>query len=137
MYSIEHRLNFELILIWLRIIATINIREDKMPKNFIQDIAGRLHDALPDGVKNAGGEVEKLVKEGVDSALSNFKFVRYEEFEIQEKVLLKTREKVELLTQRVAELEAKLDQLLLDKEQAESDDASILLADSSGELPED
>lgn len=108
-----------------------------MPKNFIQDIAGRLHDALPDGVKNAGGEVEKLVKEGVDSALSNFKFVRYEEFEIQEKVLLKTREKVELLTQRVAELEAKLDQLLLDKGLAESDDASILLVDSSRELPED
>ena len=108
-----------------------------MPKNFIQDIAGRLHDALPDGVKNAGGEVEKLVKEGVDSSLSNFKFVRYEEFEIQEKVLLKTREKVELLTQRVAELEAKLDQLLLDNGLAESDDASILLADSSRELPED
>ncbi len=102
-----------------------------MPKNFIQDIAGRLHDALPDGVKNAGGEVERVVKEGVDSALSNFKFVRYEEFEIQEKVLLKTREKLEILTHRVAELEAKLDQLLLEKELEESGKKKLSEAEST------
>ncbi|PWD86582.1 accessory factor UbiK family protein [Ignatzschineria cameli] len=102
-----------------------------MPKNFIQDIAGRLHDALPDGVKNAGGEVERVVKEGVDSALSNFKFIRYEEFEIQEKVLLKTREKLEILTHRVAELEAKLDQLLLEKELEESGMKKLSEAEST------
>lgn len=95
-----------------------------MPKNFIQDIASRLHEALPDGVKNAGGEVEKLVKEGVESAFANFKFVRYEEFEIQEKVLLKTREKLELLTCRVTELEMKLEQLLLEKEYVDSDETT-------------
>ena len=55
-----------------------------MPKNFIQDIAGKIQEALPDGMKNAHGEAERFVKEGVESALSNFKFVRYEEFEIQQ-----------------------------------------------------
>ena len=79
-----------------------------MPKNFIQDIAGKIQEALPEGVKNVQGEAERFVKEGVDSALSNFKFVRYEEFEIQQKILLKTREKLELLVKRVEELEAKL-----------------------------
>lgn len=79
-----------------------------MPKNFIQDIAGKIQEALPEGVKNVHGEAERFVKEGVDNALSNFKFVRYEEFEIQQKILLKTREKLELLTKRVEALEAKL-----------------------------
>lgn len=79
-----------------------------MPKNFIQDIAGKIQEALPEGVKNVHGEAERFVKEGVDNALSNFKFVRYEEFEIQQKILLKTREKLELITKRVEALEAKL-----------------------------
>ncbi len=79
-----------------------------MAKNFIQDIADKIQEALPEGVKNAQGEIERFVKEGVDSAASNFKFVKYEEFEIQQKILLKTREKLEILTKRVEELEAKL-----------------------------
>ncbi|WP_084331551.1 accessory factor UbiK family protein [Ignatzschineria larvae DSM 13226] len=79
-----------------------------MPKNFFQDLADKLQASLPDGVKNAQGEAERLVKEGVDSALSNFKLVRYDEFEIQQKVLLKTREKLEALTKRVEALEALL-----------------------------
>ncbi len=79
-----------------------------MPKNFIQDIAGKIQEALPDGMKNVHGEAERFVKEGVESALSNFKFVRYEDFEIQQKILLKTREKLELLTKRVEALEQKL-----------------------------
>ncbi len=79
-----------------------------MPKNFFQELADKLQASLPDGVKNAQGEAERLVKEGVDSALSNFKLVRYEEFEIQQKVLLKTREKLEALTKRVEALEALL-----------------------------
>lgn len=81
-----------------------------MPKNFIQDIAGKIQDALPDGMKNAHGEAERFVKEGVESALGNFKLVRYEEFEIQQKILLKTREKLEQLTKRVEALEVKLQQ---------------------------
>lgn len=79
-----------------------------MPKNFIQDIAGKIQDSLPEGMKNAHGEAERFIKEGVDNALSNFKFVRYEEFEIQQKILLKTREKLELLTKRVEALESAL-----------------------------
>ncbi len=79
-----------------------------MPKNFFQDLADKLQASLPDGVKNAQGEAERLVKEAVDSALSNFKLVRYDEFEIQQKVLLKTREKLEALTKQVEALEALL-----------------------------
>lgn len=81
-----------------------------MPKNFIQDIAGKIQEALPEGMKNVHGEAERFVKEGVELAMGNFKMVRYEEFEIQQKILLKTREKLELLTKRVDELEEKLKQ---------------------------
>ncbi len=82
-----------------------------MPKNFIQDIAGKIQESLPEGMKSAQGEAERFIKEGIDNALSNFKFVRYEEFEIQQKVLLKTREKLALLTKQVEALEAKLSEL--------------------------
>ena len=93
-----------------------------MPKNFIQDIAGKIQEALPDGMKNAHGEAERFVKEGVESALSNFKFVRYEEFEIQQKILLKTREKLELLTKRVEALEQKLEEYEVALSQPEIDE---------------
>ncbi len=79
-----------------------------MPKNFIQGIADAITDALPDGVKNKTAEVEQRIKEGVDQALSNFKMAKQEEFEIQQKVLKKTREKLESLEKRVAELEERL-----------------------------
>ncbi len=79
-----------------------------MPKNFFQDIADKLQATLPSGVKNIQEEVERLVKESIDSTLANFKLVRYDDFEIQQKVLLKTREKLEKLTQRVEILESLL-----------------------------
>lgn len=93
-----------------------------MPKNFIQDIAGKIQEALPDGMKNVHGEAERFVKEGVESALSNFKFVRYEDFEIQQKILLKTREKLELLTKRVEALEQKLQEYDVAVSQTEIDE---------------
>lgn len=79
-----------------------------MPKNFIQGIAEAITDSLPEGVKNRTADVEQRIKEGLDQALSNFKVAKQEEFDIQQKVLMKTREKLELLEKRVAELEAVL-----------------------------
>ena len=104
-----------------------------MPKNFFQDLADKLQASLPDGVKNAQGEAERLVKEGVDSALSNFKLVRYDEFEIQQKVLLKTREKLEALTKRVETLEALLATNTMQNSDVVMIDESIAVTDAEGE----
>lgn len=105
-----------------------------MPKNFFQDLADKLQASLPDGVKNAQGEAERLVKEGVDSALSNFKLVRYDEFEIQQKVLLKTREKLEALTKRVEVLEALLAANTMQNSDVVMIDESISVIDAEGEV---
>lgn len=105
-------------------------REGTMPKNFIQDLAGKIQESLPEGVKNVQGEAERFIKEGVDNALSNFKFVRYEEFEIQQKILLKTREKLEHLTKRVEELEAKLSTLQAGNEPMSTPESQIAFESS-------
>jgi BMFP domain-containing protein YqiC len=52
-------------------------------------------------------DVEKNVKALLQSALERLDLVPREQFEIQAQVLLRTREKLEALEARVAELEAK------------------------------
>ena len=52
-------------------------------------------------------DIEKNVKALLQSGLSRLDFVSREEFDVQVEVLRKTREKVERLEARVAELEAR------------------------------
>lgn len=52
-----------------------------------------------------GAEVEKRIKALVQSALAKLDVVSREEFETQQLVLLRTRERLEALEKRVAELE--------------------------------
>jgi BMFP domain-containing protein YqiC len=53
-------------------------------------------------------DIEKNVKALLQSGLSRLDFVSREEFDVQVEVLRKTREKVERLEARVAELEARM-----------------------------
>jgi ubiquinone biosynthesis accessory factor UbiK len=52
-------------------------------------------------------DIEKNVKAMLQSGLARLDFVTRQEFDIQAEVLRKTREKVERLEARVAELEAR------------------------------
>jgi len=52
-------------------------------------------------------DIEKNVKAMLQSGLTRLDLVTRQEFDIQAEVLRKTREKVELLEARVAELEAR------------------------------
>jgi hypothetical protein len=62
---------------------------------------GRAFEASP------AKDIEKNVKALLQSGLSRLDFVSREEFDVQVEVLRKTREKVERLEARVAELEAR------------------------------
>ncbi|MGB0836414.1 MAG: accessory factor UbiK family protein, partial [Psychrobium sp.] len=73
--------------------------------------------ALPPGLKNVADEVENKTKQVLQGQLNKLDVVTREEFDVQTQVLLKTREKVVVLEQQVAELSA----LLNDKQ---SDDKS-------------
>jgi hypothetical protein len=76
------------------------------PKS-ISDMAKRLMDALPDTWRQGGEEVERQFKTIIQHSLAKMDVVTREEFDVQTKVLLRTREKLEQLERKMAELEAK------------------------------
>ncbi|QLE84003.1 accessory factor UbiK family protein [Shewanella sp. Scap07] len=76
----------------------------------IEEVAKQLSDNLPAGLKQFAGEFEDKSKQVLQSQLMKLDVVSREEFEVQQHVLLKTREKLEALQAQVEALEAKLNQ---------------------------
>ncbi|MDR0218223.1 MAG: accessory factor UbiK family protein [Enterobacteriaceae bacterium] len=74
----------------------------------IEQIARQIHNAMPKGVKEFGDDVEKKLRTTLQSQLSKLDLVNREEFDVQTQVLLRTREKLISLEQRLSELEARL-----------------------------
>lgn len=74
------------------------------PKNF-DEIAARIGQAIENSPMK---DVEKNVKAMLASNLARLDVVPRAEFDVQAQVLLKTREKLEALEKRLAELEARL-----------------------------
>jgi BMFP domain-containing protein YqiC len=60
---------------------------------------------VPPGVKSMAEGAEAKVKQILQAQLSRLDFVSREEFDIQSQVLIRTREKLEALEARLAELE--------------------------------
>jgi BMFP domain-containing protein YqiC len=75
---------------------------------FLDDIAERLSDAIPPTAKAMQKDLEKNLRAGVQSVFSRLDLVTREEFDVQTKVLARSREKIEQLEKQVAELEARL-----------------------------
>jgi ubiquinone biosynthesis accessory factor UbiK len=74
--------------------------------NFFNDVAHKLYDALPESVKRMEQDFERNFKDILQTTLGKLDLVTREEFDVQAKVLERTREKVDLLTAQVAQLEA-------------------------------
>jgi BMFP domain-containing protein YqiC len=74
----------------------------------LDDIAGRLANAVPPGLNNLKDDMEKNFRAILQTALGKLDLVTREEFEVQKGVLAKTRSKLETLEQQVAEIEARL-----------------------------
>ena len=81
-------------------------REHKMidPKK-IEQIARQVHESMPKGIREFGEDVEKKIRQTLQSQLTRLDLVSREEFDVQTQVLLRTREKLALLEQRLSELE--------------------------------
>ena len=73
--------------------------------NIFNDLQSKINEALE---SSPAKDLEKNVKAMMMQGFAKLDLVTREEFDIQTQVLLKTREKLELLEKRVAELEAKL-----------------------------
>ncbi|WP_420934489.1 ubiquinone biosynthesis accessory factor UbiK [Alteromonas sp. A081] len=74
----------------------------------LEDLAKQIADAVPPGVKNMAEGAEARIKTVLQSQLSKLDLVTREEFDIQSQVLIRTREKLEAMEARIAELETKL-----------------------------
>ena len=74
----------------------------------IEEMARQIHNALPPGIKSLGEEVDKKVKQVLQSQLNKLDLVSREEFDVQTKVLLRTREKLTALEEKLALIEQRL-----------------------------
>jgi BMFP domain-containing protein YqiC len=71
----------------------------------LDDLARRLVDLVPPDFKDAREDLSANIKDTLRSGLRRLDLVTREEFDVQRCVLLRTREMVESLEHRVAELE--------------------------------
>ena len=76
----------------------------------IDDLARRLSELVPPGMKEAGAELEQNMKATLQAGLARLDLVTREEFEVQRAVLLRTREKLDALERTLEVLEARLAQ---------------------------
>ena len=71
----------------------------------IEQIARQVHESMPKGLRDLGEDVEKKFRQVLQSQLTRLDLVSREEFDVQTQVLLRTREKLALLEQRLNDLE--------------------------------
>ncbi|TCK16968.1 hypothetical protein DFR30_0188 [Thiogranum longum] len=74
----------------------------------LDDLTRRLSGAIPPAAKAMQADMEKNLRAAVQSALSRLDLVTREEFDVQTKVLARSRAKIEQLEKQVGELEARL-----------------------------
>lgn len=72
----------------------------------LEEIAKQITDAVPPELKNLAEGAEAKVKQVLQTQLSRLDFVSREEFDIQNQVLIRTREKLQALEARISELES-------------------------------
>ncbi len=72
----------------------------------IEEFAKSITDSMPDGVKKMAEETEGKVKQVIQAQLARMDIVTREEFDVQSQVLLRTREKLMALEQRLDALDA-------------------------------
>ncbi|KLV06056.1 cytoplasmic protein [Photobacterium ganghwense] len=74
----------------------------------LEQIAKQIQDAMPQPVKELGNDVEQKVRQVIQAQLGKLDVVSREEFDVQTQVLLRTRQKLTALEQKLEELESRL-----------------------------
>ncbi len=78
-----------------------------MAYEFIDELARRLADSVPQGLRSVKEDLETNFRSVLRSGLGKLDLVTREEFEVQEAVLARTRQKLESLEERLQSIEAK------------------------------
>ncbi|WP_413742320.1 ubiquinone biosynthesis accessory factor UbiK [Sodalis sp. RH15] len=71
----------------------------------IEQLARQIHESLPKGIRELGDDVEKKIRQVLQSQFSRMDLVSRQEFDVQTQVLLRTREKLSQLELRINALE--------------------------------
>ena len=71
----------------------------------LDDLAGRLAEAVPQNLKAIGEDVQRNFKSLLQTGLERMDLVTREEFDVQTAVLARTREKLETLEARLTDLQ--------------------------------
>lgn len=79
-----------------------------LDNKLLDDIARRLNEAMPSAAKALQGDLEKNLRAATQSVFAKLDLVTREEFDVQRKVLARSREKIEQLEKQVVALEARL-----------------------------
>ncbi len=78
-----------------------------MDPRIIDDLARKLSDSVPQGLRSLEQDVRENFKGILKAGLTRLDLVTRDEFEVQAAVLRRTREKLEALEKQIAELEEK------------------------------
>ena len=76
------------------------------PKLF-DDLSRRIAGSMPQGFQVLQDDLQRNLKASLESTLGRLNLVTREEFEVQQAVLARTREKLKALEERVTALEAR------------------------------
>jgi BMFP domain-containing protein YqiC len=77
-----------------------------MASDGIDKLAKTLAETLPQGLRSVRDDLEKNFRSVLQSGLGKLDLVTREEFEVQEAVLARSREKLDALEARLAEMES-------------------------------
>ena len=77
-----------------------------MDPKVIDDLARRLSEAVPSGLREARQDIEKNFRTVLQNTLAKMDLVTREEFDVQTRLLARTREKLEAMEKTMAGLEA-------------------------------
>ncbi len=78
-----------------------------MSEESIENLAKKLAESLPEGLRSVGEDLENNFRSVLRASLIKLDLVTREEFEVQEAVLARTREKLEALESTLEALEDK------------------------------
>ena len=84
-----------------------NFNRDSIVNQFIK----QFNQAFVPGAQALGDEVQMQIRSAMTSALQKMNLVTREEFDTQQAVLTRSREKLDSLEQQIAELEGTIQQL--------------------------
>ena len=79
--------------------------EAPMSEKSVEDLVRELIDAVPEGLRSMQRDLEQNFRSVLTAGLARLDLVTREEFEVQEAVLARTREKLEALEARLKEYE--------------------------------